>query len=211
MARCTSSVASRPSSRIVFGPRSTNSRIREDRGAADGDRRRRVVPCREDVAGSPADSAPSALSVSMSTAVSLDGHVQRAGNLRAAGWQRILADGHQHGYLTLGEGDLLETPSPAGAARRPLQCSLGNARILPQIVPRSIRSGGASCEDNAPWTGPAQRVGVAAIRGTRGFSDMGCWCPRPSSTGSRVERRPPVHRWPRPPGIFTTVVALLFV
>lgn len=189
MARCTSSVASRPSSRIVFGPRSTNSRIREDRGAADDDRRRRVVPCREDVAGSPADSAPSALSVSMSTAVSLDGHVQRAGNLRAAGWQRILADGHQHGYLTLGEGDLLETRArraPPGA-----RCSAhSGTRILPQIVPRSIRSGGASCEDNAPGTGPAPRVGVAAIPGTRGFSDMGVGVPDllqqdPGSNGDR--------------------------
>ena len=164
MARCTSSVASRPSSRIVFGPRSTNSRIREDRGAADGDRRRRVVPCREDVAGSPADSAPSALSVSMSTAVSLDGHVQRAGNLRAAGWQRILADGHQHGYLTLGEGDLLETPSPAGAARRARCSAHSGTRVF------CLRSSRGQSAPAAP-----------AVKTThRGLGPLGAWAWPPS-------------------------------
>jgi hypothetical protein len=83
----------------------------EHRRAAAGDRRRRVILGGEDVAGRPAHLGAERLQ-RLDQHRRLDGHVQRAGDARAAQRLRgreLLADRHQAGHLGLGDGDFLAT------------------------------------------------------------------------------------------------------
>ena len=95
--RCTSSVASPPSSRIMLGPCPLNSRMRwvysqyssidlalvgEDGRAAGGDRRGSVVLGREDVAGGPAHLGAEG-DQRLDQDGGLDRHVQRTGDAGA--------------------------------------------------------------------------------------------------------------------------------
>ena len=100
--RCTSIVASPPSSRIMFGPFAVGpaeglleappvllERLAlpgEDRNAGRGDGRGGVVLRREDVAARPAHLAPSAVSVSISTAVWIVMWIEPVMRAPASGW-----------------------------------------------------------------------------------------------------------------------------
>ena len=134
-----SSVASPPSSRIMFGRAAVGpledavgvvpvvvQRLAldgEHRRAGGGDRRGGVVLRRVDVARRPAHVGAERLE-RLDQHRGLDGHVQRAGDARAL--QRLLrrvllADRHQAGHLGLGDGDLLAAP-------------VGEADVLDDIV-----------------------------------------------------------------------------
>ena len=123
---CTSSVASPPSSRIMFGtvavarprqrlvgaPPVLLERLAlpgEHRDAGGGDRGGGVVLGREDVAGRPAHLGAER-DERLDEHRGLDGHVQRAGDARAGerlGRAVALAQRHEAGHLVLGELDLL--------------------------------------------------------------------------------------------------------
>jgi hypothetical protein len=88
----------------------------EDGGAADGDGGGGVVLCGVDVARSPAHFRAER-DQRLDQHGGLDGHVQRAGDARAA--QRLLggvflADRHQAGHFRFGNGDFLATPIGEG-------------------------------------------------------------------------------------------------
>jgi hypothetical protein len=94
----------------------------EHRRARGGDGGGGVVLRAEDVARGPAHLAPSACSVSISTAVWMvmcSEPVMRAPLSGCA--RRILADRHQAGHLGLGDGDFLAAPGGQG--------QVGNGRI----------------------------------------------------------------------------------
>ena len=85
---------------------------REHRRAGRGDRGRRVILRREDVARSPADIGTER-DERLDEHRRLDGHVQRAGDAHAL--ERFLlgvflAHGHQAGHLVFGDGDFLAAP-----------------------------------------------------------------------------------------------------
>ena len=84
----------------------------EHRGAARGDGRGGMVLGRVDVARGPAHLGAERVQ-RLDQHRGLDGHVQRAGDARAAQrlcCRELLADGHQAGHLGLGDPDLLAAP-----------------------------------------------------------------------------------------------------
>jgi hypothetical protein len=90
--------------------------VGEHRRAAGGDGGGGVVLRREDVAGGPAHVGAERLQA-LDQHRRLDGHVQAAGDARAAqrlGGGEFLAHGHQAGHLGLGDGDFLAAPFGEG-------------------------------------------------------------------------------------------------
>ena len=85
---------------------------RVDRDTALGDRRRRMVLRREDVARAPLHLGAE-LQQGLDEHTGLDGHVQTAGDtgtLQRLLGAVLLADGHQAGHLVLGQDQLLAAP-----------------------------------------------------------------------------------------------------
>ena len=86
--------------------------VREHGRAARGNRGRRVILCRVDVARSPAHLGAQRLQ-RLDQDGGLDRHVQAAGDARSAQRQlrrEFVADRHQAGHLRLGDRDLLAAP-----------------------------------------------------------------------------------------------------